>query len=152
MFSRTKLQLFTASALTLALGALAYGGGYWLEFGNPSASKDPAAKGAIAIVRAMGCGEPSKSTLKATAEGLVEGERKSITLEVVALSTPGAFALKGTLPAEGKWVVSATGTYMGAKRGAVAAVTPAGFDRKSAKSIPHQPARADIDAVLIASR
>ena len=152
MFSRTRLQLLTASALTLAFGVLAFGGGYWLEFANPSASNDPLAKGAIAIVRALGCGEPSKSTVTATAEGLIGNERKSVTLEVVALSTPGMYALKGNLPTEGKWVVSAAGTYMGAKRGAIVVVTPQGFDRKSVKSIPHEPARSDVDAVLIASR
>jgi hypothetical protein len=44
------------------------------------------------------------------------------------------------------------GSYLGAKTGTVAALTANGFDRKSAKSMRHEPARADIDAVLIAAR
>jgi hypothetical protein len=152
MFSRKRPQLLSASVLVLALGALAYGGGYWLEFADPSASKDPAAKDAIALVRALGCGEPTKSTVTAKAEGLIAGERKSVELQVVPLSKPGMYALKGNLPDEGKWVISVAGAYLGARTGTVAALTSKGFDRKSAKSMPHEPARTDIDAVLIAAR
>jgi hypothetical protein len=151
MFSRTRLQLFFASAL-LVLSALAYGGGYWLEFAEPSASKDPAAKGAIVLVRALGCGEPTKSTVTAKAEGFVAGERKAIELQVVPLAKPGVYAIKGNLPQEGKWVISVAGSYLGARTGTVAALTSNGFDRKSVKAMRHEPARDDIDAVLIAAR
>jgi hypothetical protein len=88
----------------------------------------------------------------AKAEGLIAGERKSVELQVVPLSKPGMYALKGNLPDEGKWVISVAGAYLGARTGTVAALTSKGFDRKSAKSMPHEPARTDIDAVLIAAR
>lgn len=148
MFSRTKQNLVTASVWALALGTLAYGGGYWLETANPAASTDPAARGAIALVRAVGCGEPSKSTVTASAEGLVKGERKSVPLQVVALSSPGVYALKGDLPGEGAWVLSIAGTYLNANAGAILPVTPKGFDRKHAKMSQHKPLPADIDALL----
>jgi hypothetical protein len=143
MFSQLKLM-----TSTLLLGAIAYGGGYWLEFGNPKTSSDLAAKDAIALVRSLGCGEPYKSTVKATAEGLVRGERKSIPLQVVPLSTPGIYALKGDLPADGVWAVSATGNYREAEAGVIALVTPNGFDRKTAKFSQHKPLASDIDALL----
>lgn len=148
MFSRTKQNVLKASVLALALGTLAYGGGYWLEFANPSASTEPAARGAIALVRAVGCGEPSKSTVTASAEGLVKGERKSVPLQVVSLSSPGVYALKGDLPGDGAWVLSVSGTYLSASAGAIVPVTPNGFERKKAKLSQHTPLRADIDALL----
>jgi hypothetical protein len=47
-----------------------------------------------------------KSTVTARADGIVAGERKSVELQVVPLSKPGIYALKGTLSDEGKWVIS----------------------------------------------
>jgi hypothetical protein len=144
-----RMKLLTSSALTLAIATAAYGGGYWLEFGNPSASKDPAAANAIALVRAVGCGEPSHSKVTATAEGLVSGDRKSLPLRVVELSSPGIYAIKGDLPAGGSWVLSVTGTYREAVAGAIASVTSKGIERTTAKSTRDKPARADIDALLL---
>jgi hypothetical protein len=148
MFSRTTLHLLTASAMTLASGTLAFSGGYWLEFGKPTASNDPAAKEALALVRAVGCGEPSKSTMSASAEGLVNGERKSLPLQVVTLASPGLYAIKGQLPSEGSWVLSVTGTYLEANTGAIVPITSKGIERKAAKLSRHKPLPAEVDALL----
>jgi hypothetical protein len=149
MFSGTRRQVIITSALTMALGASAYSGNVLrLELSDPTASTDPAAKGAIAVARAVGCGEPSKVIVTATAEGLVNGERKSIPLEAVALSTPGSYAFKGNVPAEGYWVLSAAGSYKDLNSGAVAPISANRFNRTLAKYMPRHPVRADIDPML----
>ena len=148
MISRRNLYLMTTSAVAMAVSALAFGGGYWLEFANPSASADPAAKDALAIVRSLGCGNPSESKITATAEGLVNGQRKSVALESVALSAPGVYAIKGSIPAEGVWVVSAKGLYLNHGTGAVAPIVAKKLDRKMAAYVPRNPTAADVDGLL----
>src|SRR5688572_13459093 len=133
MISQRKLHLLTTSTVAIALSAIAFGGGgYWIEFANPSASTDPAAKDALAIVRSVGCGRPSESKITATAEGLVNGQRKSVTLEPVALSSPGVYAIKGAIPSEGVWIVAAKGRYLLRETGAVAPIVAKKLERKMA--------------------
>lgn len=93
-----KLNLMKIAMIALAVAAPVLAGGLWLEFGNPSASSDPKAKDALAVVRATGCHEPEKALFSATAEGKVEGKRTSIPLEVVKLSTPGCTRSRARFP------------------------------------------------------
>jgi hypothetical protein len=145
---RKNSRLFFAFALMIALAGVGYGGGYWLEFAQPSASNDPSAHGAVALVRALGCGEPSKSTVTASAEGLVGGHRKSVPLQVIALATPGMYAIKGDIPKEGSWVLSVDGKYQTAETASLAVLTAQGIDRSSVKQMRGKSAAADIDALL----
>jgi hypothetical protein len=143
MFLKSKLAVafaVTASAV--------YGGGFWLEFGNPSASHDPAAKEAVLLVRALGCGEPAKARLTATAEGLVDGQRKSIPLEIAPLSTPGVWAVKRAWPQDGAWVLSFTAYEHDRITSAVARVGPKGVESKAERFNGRTPTSAEIEAAL----
>lgn len=102
--------------LTMLTAALSWAGGFWLELGNPTASKDPQAKGAIAIVRAVGCHEPQKAKVTAVAEAFINGKMETRPVELVALSTPGMFAVKPLPQKEGTWVIQVTGEYLGVTR------------------------------------
>lgn len=95
----------------IALGVVMplLGGGFWLELGSPTASSDPKARGAVVVARFIGCHEPEKAVLKATAEGVVQGKRQTLALSPVALSTPGVYAISRTWPAEGKRVLKLEG-------------------------------------------
>lgn len=126
------------------------GGGFYLEDGPPSANPDPKAKGAILVTRFAGCHEPHKATLKAFAEGLVNGQRKTIALEPEALATPGMYAIRRTWPAEGSWVLRLEGRYA-----AVSAVTSTvvklegeSFTRKGAILQPGLVEMSVVDAML----
>ncbi len=108
----------------------------WLEFGNPAANNDPKAKDALAVVRAAGCHDPEHAIFSATAEGKVEGKRKSIPLEVVDLSTPGMHAIKGKLPEGGAWIISVASSLNGKfLASAIVPVSAKGVERASAKTI-----------------
>ena len=94
-----------------AAAAPLFAGGFYLDLGSPSASKDPKAHGAVMIARLSGCHEAEKGALRATAEGIVNGKRHTIPLKTVALDAPGAYAITRQWPAEGKWVVVLSGTH-----------------------------------------
>jgi hypothetical protein len=66
----------------------------------------------------------------------------------VALASPGIYAIKGQLPSEGAWVLSVTGTYLGANAGAIVPITSKGFEQRMAKSSRNKPLPADIEALL----
>lgn len=131
-----KQNLMKTAAIVFAMAAPVMAGSLWLEFGNPSASTDPKAKDALTVVRATGCKEPEKAVYTATAEGKVEGKRKSIPLEVVKLSTPAMHAIKGTLPKEGTWVISVASSLDGKfLASAILPVSAKGVERTLAKTI-----------------
>lgn len=136
--------------LALALGSAAYltAGGFWLTLGNPAASSDPKAEGAVLIVRPDGCGEPAKATMAGTAEGVINGRRQSVPLKLVALSQPGTYAVHRNWPKEGSWVLSIVGKYQGAVTSAVVPIGPDGFERKAATFAQGQPAKREIEALL----
>jgi len=133
-----KLNLMKTTVMALALAAPVMAGSLWLEFGNPSASSDPKAKDALAVVRATGCHEPEKAVYTATAEGKVEGKRKSIPLQVLKLDAPGLHAIKGNLPKEGTWVISVASTLDGKfLASAILPVSAKGVERTLAKTLYH---------------
>ena len=47
--------------------------------------------------------------VRGTAEGLIDGERVSLPLELVATQSTGLYALRGKLPDEGAWVLVVRG-------------------------------------------
>ena len=120
----------------IALGVVMplLGGGFYLELGTPSASSDPKAKGAVVLAHFIGCHEPEKGVLTATAEGVVGGKRQTIALTAVALGKPGLFAISRQWPADGKWVLKLVGRHpqVAVVTTTLVKVSGDGFDRGSA--------------------
>ena len=102
-------SLSTALLLTIASPALA--GGFQLSIETPSGG-DPQLKDAVLIVRTFGCHQPADAKLSASAEGLINGNRKSLPLELRSIGS-GVYALKQQWPSEGHWVLALTGAYNG---------------------------------------
>lgn len=102
-------SLSTALLLTIASPALA--GGFQLSIETPSGG-DPELKDAVLIVRTFGCHQPADAKLSASAEGLINGNRKSLPLELRSIGS-GVYALKQQWPSEGHWVLALTGAYNG---------------------------------------
>ncbi|MEK7407236.1 MAG: hypothetical protein AAB225_19350 [Acidobacteriota bacterium] len=144
-------QLGIGCVLSAAWINLAFAGGFFLTLGNPSASGDPKARDAFVTVRADGCHMPSLARISGKAEGLVNGRRQSVPLKLTALSSKGVYAVRREWPADGVWVVSLSGSYLGRTTGAVIPVTPEGFQRELAKLFPRAPAEADVEAALRAA-
>jgi hypothetical protein len=95
---------------TIAPSALA--GGFQLSVETPARSVDPQLKDVVLIARTYGCHQPTDAKLSATAEGFVNGDRKTLPLELRSIAS-GVFAIKQQWPSEGKWVLALTGAYNG---------------------------------------
>src|SRR5205809_8116646 len=91
---------------TLAVGVFAFAEGFTFTLGSPVASQDFQAKAAAFVFRTEGCAEPARSQVSGTAEGLVNGARRTVPLKVMATSKPGVYAVHRRWPAEGEWVVN----------------------------------------------
>jgi len=80
--------------------ALAWGGGFYLVV----QSKD-----AGLTVEAQGCQDYSHARITGQAEGIVNGKRQSISLELTPTEKPGTYTVRKQWPAEGKWVLVFSG-------------------------------------------
>ena len=141
--------LLSAAAVTLALTAQLSAGGFWLQLGNPEANREARGMKAVLTVKAFGCHEPEKARVTGTAEGIVDGKRRSIPLTLAALSEPGMFALTEQWPTGGKWVIQLVGDNNdGAITSALVSAGSGGIDRKGVKLAPGKPSMAEIEARL----
>lgn len=138
------------AALALAtLTAWAHPGIFAFTIGNPVASQDFHFKTAAFVFRTESCADPAKAQISATAEGVVKGARRSVTLKVMPASTkPGVYAVNQSWPAEGDWVVSLRGTCGSASAGAIVPMGPKGFIRESLEFFARPATDAEIDASL----
>lgn len=86
-------------------------GAPWIALEAPANPMDPATRDAAFVVRAYYHERPVGYEVTGTAEGLVDGRRESIELDVRATSQPGVYAVIRNWPDEGRWVVNlASGT------------------------------------------
>ena len=82
----------------------------WISIEHPVNPYDASTKDAFLLVHAFHHGTPTNFPVSGTAEGIVKGERKSVSLEFRPTSRPGVYALKKQWSTEGTWtlVVSVT--------------------------------------------
>lgn len=141
----------TFFALVMAAGSVAWGADFSLAIGNPVAVALPdgvVKKDASMAVRAENCAEPAKVQITGTAEGLVNGARRSVPVRLVPATAPGAFAVSRDWPREGVWVVSLVAHCGASTASAVVPFGPNGFLRESSKFFPRAATAAEVEAVL----
>ena len=109
---RTMLTVALGCAVLLAVSSSAFAGGFQLSVETPSGSSDAQMKDVVLVARTYGCHQPADAKLSAAAEGLVNGERKSVTLDLRSIGS-GVYAIKQQWPSEGTWVLTLTGSYNG---------------------------------------
>lgn len=114
-----------ALTLVLCLAATALAGPPWLSLELPVNPYNRETRGALALVRTYHHGGPIQLQVRASAEGLVDGERVTLRLELVPTGTTGLYALQGELPARGAWILVVRG---GAGEGDVTAIVEVGPD------------------------
>ena len=164
MFSRTVVNpraywLVLLIVLTFASEALA--GGFYLSVETPSANNSQH-KDAVLLVRPYGCHQPSDAALSATAEGVVNGERRSVPLRLTPVSE-GAYAIRQEWPAEGAWVLAINGAYNGHNSGVLVRLGTNGkveMKRQStgtksevnAQIVPRKLSREEIENALAGSK
>ena len=132
----------------LALAAQLLAGGFYLQVGKPAASKEAQQLGAVMTIQAAGCHDPATAKITAVAIGIVNGERREMPLKVVAMSTPGMFAVTQPWPKEGKWVVRLEGRNPDQYTNTLIGVNANGVDRGRFREDMHQFSSADVEAML----
>ena len=75
-------------------------------------AEQPTAQNATLVVWAFGCHKPEEAKISGTAEGIVDGVRRSIPLTLVS-SAKGVYDVSWERPLEGDWVFAFTGVYLG---------------------------------------
>jgi hypothetical protein len=134
---------------TLAFAPPAFAQEFALQVGPPIAGKGQPAKSSLLVVRPGGCAEPASAHITATAEGIVQGTRRSVPLTLVAMPTPGVHAVPRDWARGGVWIVTLAGTCAGKTAGAIVPVGPnAMFRRQDVTLLAHRPTPAEIDASL----
>jgi hypothetical protein len=73
--------------------------------GGQQVTAQAAADGRSVVVRTFRCGTPSSFTLVGTAEGVVDGARKTIPLTIARAGEEGVFTVARQWPAEGRWAL-----------------------------------------------
>ena len=157
---RTSLTLVSLSGiLLLASASTAMAGGFGLSVETPGSSVEPQLKDVVLIVRTYGCHQPADAKLSATAEGIVNGARKSVALELRSIGS-GVYGIKQQWPSEGTWVLALTGSYNSMNGSVLVELGPNGkvlpgtrLEEGSMKGVHAKGARrawiaADIDAAL----
>ena len=102
------------------------------------------------VVRPGGCGDPGAARITATAEGIVNGSRQSLTLKLAPLSPPGVHAVSRDMPSGGVWVINLVGTCAGRTAGALVALAgpKPEYRREGVKQLTHAATRDEIEASL----
>ena len=137
----------TLLVLTMFAGPV-LAGGFFLQLGNPDASPEARKLGAVVTVKAAGCHDPATAKLTATAVGVVNGERRTVPLEVKQIGEPGMFAVVGQWPKEGKWVIELVATNGVQFTNTLVAVGPDGVDRFHKREDMHKFTESDVEAML----
>jgi hypothetical protein len=78
----------------------------WLSIESPVNPYDASARGALLLVHATFREGPSKlADVTGSAEGVVNGARRSVQLRFENTNRPDVYALRPQWPAEGRWVL-----------------------------------------------
>jgi hypothetical protein len=98
------IRLLAISSLFAATAFVA-SGPPWISIEYPANPYDGASRGAFLLVHAFHHGTPVNFPVSGTAEGLVNGARRTISLEFKNTSRPGVYALNKQWPTEGVWTL-----------------------------------------------
>jgi len=77
----------------------------WISIEYPVNPYDQSTRDAFLVVHAFHHGTPMAFPVSGTAEGIVNGQRRTITLEFGTTSRTGAYALKKQWPDQGTWTL-----------------------------------------------
>lgn len=148
-----------AAATLLGTAAFVSSGPPWISIEYPANPYDAASRGAFLLVHAFHHQTPMNFPVAGTAEGLVNGARRTVSLEFKPTSRPGVYALNKQWADEGVWTLVIGVTQGPGEAGTVTAVVELGADGRVASvnvptrqergwTIPTSVAMRDVDAGL----
>ncbi len=133
------------AGLPLLAGAL------MVEIGNPASNPEALSKHAALVARTTACHSPEKTSMTATAEGIIDGQRRSIPLKLIPLSSPGTFAVTHEWPSAGTWavkIVARNPEYKDYATAALVRFAAGSGEWSSIKHYFHEPTDAEVAALL----
>jgi hypothetical protein len=145
------MEMVRIAAFAVTLLSCAWGADFSLAIGNPVAVARPngvVKKDIGFAVRGENCADIAKIQVTGTAEGVVDGARRSVPLRVIAGETAGTFAISHDWPQQGAWVVNLTGHCGNFTSAAVVPMGPNGFLRESSKFFPRAATAAEVELAL----
>ncbi len=98
------LRVLTIPAL-LATTAFVSKGPPWISIEYPANPYDSASRGAFLLVHSFHHGQNVAFPVSGSAEGLVNGARRTVSLEFKSTSRPGVYALHKQWPDDGVWTL-----------------------------------------------
>ena len=105
MIHRSLRTLALVAAFS-AVATPAFAGPPWISAEFPANPHEASTRGAYLLVHTYHHGTPTQFPLSGTAEGLINGRRQTIRLEIVATAKPGVYAVRFKPPAGGTWVLA----------------------------------------------
>ncbi|HEY5022931.1 MAG TPA: hypothetical protein VII30_10655, partial [Gemmatimonadaceae bacterium] len=159
VMKHTLLHSFAlAVALTLSASSSALAGPPWIAIEYPANPFDATSRGAFLTVRTYHHGQFQSKTVTGTAEGVVDGKRESMALDIRPGSQPGMYVVRWQRPAAGRWVLvinsgsagvtEATAVVEIGPNGSVAGVTVPTRSIGNGWISPRAVAISEIDALL----
>ena len=151
--------LAATTAATSHAGVAARLGPPWISIEYPPSPNDRTTRDAYLLVHAYHHSTPAAFPVAGTAEGVVNGARRSVTLAFTPTSRTGVYALRRQWPSEGRWALvvralqgseSATALVRIGADGQVAQVTVP-TEQRDGWRIPRAVTAAEIVAALRAT-
>ena len=100
-----RITRILAVASLLATTAFTTLGPPWISIEYPANPYDSGSRDAFLLVHAFHHGTPVSFPVSGTAEGVVNGARRTISLEFKNTSRPGVYAVHKQWPSEGVWTL-----------------------------------------------
>jgi hypothetical protein len=104
--SRRPLRITALIAALSILATPAFAGPPWISAEFPANPHETATRGAFLLVHTYHHGTPTEFPLTGTAEGLINGRRQTLRLEIVPTSKPGVYAVRFKPQGGGAWVLA----------------------------------------------
>lgn len=156
------MRRFIVPVLALALGTAAFARPAvvrwppWLSIESPVNPFDRDNNGAVLLVHASAReGVPVLADLSGSAEGIVNGSRRSVPLRLDATSRPGVFAVRRQWPSDGTWLLRisfhATTAIVTLDRDGGVASVRVPTQLQGGNQIPRAVAAKEIDSTLAAA-
>jgi hypothetical protein len=101
-------KLSLTALLVAGIPAAAVAGPPWVSIELPANPWDQTTRGAFLLVHAFHHGFPIQVPVTGVAEGIVNGQRKTVTLTFEKASRPGVYALRNQWGNAGHWVLVIT--------------------------------------------
>lgn len=156
-------HLALVTVLSLVFAGVVAAGPPWIAIEYPANPLDPGTRGALLTVRTYHHGDLMAYDISGTAEGLVNGKRESVRLDIRRLPQAGTYAVRWQKPAQGTWalLISTTrdGHFMASAlvsidaAGRVAGVSvPSNTIENGRWVVPRKVASTEVDALLRSGR